>query len=141
MSDVETANDRIWIQRPRYTPTTPSSSSDGGPGGWIPGYSEISVETLTGIRAGHFESASTVTRRGASLIPEREGTRFVIEGLNDSPSRLVVVDTTDAAHPVDILERLENRAGYYMPASAITLDDRYLIWSMGKNGAMAIPLN
>jgi hypothetical protein len=84
---------------------------------------------------------STVTRPGSGFIPQPDGTRFVIEALNSSPSRVVVVDTADAARPVDILERVEERYGYYHSTSAITLDPRYLIWSMGKNGAMAFPLD
>jgi hypothetical protein len=140
VSAVETGNDRIWIVRPKYVPSSSSPSADGG-GVWQGGYNEMKVETLIGIRGGHFEPMSTVTRPGSGFIPQPDGTRFVIEALNSSPSRVVVVDTADAARPVDILERVEERYGYYHSTSAITLDPRYLIWSMGKNGAMAFPLD
>ena len=78
--------------------------------------------------------------KGTDLIPERAGTRFVVNALSQVPARLVVIDTADASHPGTILEHLESGSLYYGSTPAITLDPQYVIWSRAKYGATAIPL-
>ena len=127
VAKVEMGADRVWIQRSKYVPAAP-------------GYNEMSVDTLTGIRAGHLELASRLLRRGDTFISDRNGSRFVIQSWNDT-SRLTVFDTADAANPRQVLEHEESRVrSYYGSTSGITLDSHYLILSMGKYGASAIPL-
>ena len=132
VTTVQTGSDRIWLQRTKYVPVAPSA-----PGGYV----ELSVETLTGIRAGHLQSASRIAKRGDSMVPDRNGTRFVIQSWSEYPGRLTVIDTADAAFPRQILEHEEGRSQLYGSSSGITLDPRYLILSMGKYGATALPLD
>ena len=136
VSKVHAGSDRLWIERVKYVSNPPVP---GNP--YAGGYTQLSVETLSGLRAGHFTSASNLTLRATTLIPERDGTRFVASALGDSPSSLAVFDTSDAAHPRRVIEHVESRAQYYGSTANITLDPRYLIWSMGKDGALAIPLD
>jgi hypothetical protein len=135
VTKVETGSDRIWLERRKYVPGTPAGSGIPGAGG----YNELSVETLTGIRAGDLQSASRVSRPGETLIPDRNGTRFVVQSWYDN--RLTVIDTADAALPRQVLEHHGNNSGYYAATSGITLDSDYLLLSMGKYGAAALPLH
>jgi hypothetical protein len=135
VTNVATGSDRIWIERSKYVQTGSS---------W--GHQELNVETLTGLRAGRFRSESQFTTIGSQIIPERSGTRFAVNALSQVPSRILVVDTSDATQPRTIVDFGVNGStdsistGYYGVAGGITVDPRYLIWSMGKYGAAAIPL-
>ena len=129
VTGLKVGRDRIWIERAKYVPSTPTSND----------YSTLGVETLTGIRSGHFDLASSLTVRGGALIPERDGTRFVINA-SSKPPRITVFDTADPAAPRQIFEQ-ELSGGRYLSPDGISFDPRYLIWSMGKDGAMAIPLD
>jgi hypothetical protein len=135
VTNVATGGDRIWIERSKYVQTGSA---------W--GHQELNVETLTGIRAGRFQSASQFKTIGSNVIPERGGARFAVNALGHVPSRLLVVDTSDATAPRTILDfgvdasTQHISTGYYVAVGAITLDPQFLIWSMGKYGAAAIPL-
>jgi hypothetical protein len=135
VTNVSTGSDRIWIERSKYVQTGPAS-----------GQHELTVETLTGIRAGRFQSASQFSTIGSRIIPERSGVRFAVNALSYVPSRILVVDSSDATEPRTILDFGVNGStdpvstGYHGAVGGFTVDPQYLILSMGKYGAAAIPL-
>jgi hypothetical protein len=132
VTGVAAGVDRLWITRTKYVTESAGDTTQRT-------YEEMSVETLTGIRSGRFTFASLFTARGAAIIPQRDGTRFAINALGEIPSRIVVVETSDAANPVPIFDTTGTTlTGPY--STDILLDPQYLVWSGGKYGATAFRL-
>jgi hypothetical protein len=115
--------DRFWI-----------AHFDGSP------YSLTSVDTLTGIRAGAFQMASTFAASGDSLLAQTDGTAVGVLSDYPKPRGIKVYDTADAANPrvavdVPLPTPVTSRDYYYRPDLAF--DDDYAILSIGAYGAHA----
>jgi hypothetical protein len=132
VSDVAAGSDRLWLSRTKYVTSTSSSGNQTF-------RQETSIETLTGVRAGKFASASSMATKGGALIPQRDGTRFAINGQAEGPPRITVFETSDATQPSAIFDTAGGGfATSY--ATSIVLEPQYLVVSMGRYGATALRL-
>ena len=126
INQVHMGTDRLFLAR---QPT--SRAMDGGASVY-----ETKIDLLTGIRAGKFQEASTLTVPGYATLTSA-GTRMAFAPSWSNPN-LVVYETVDPASPTKILETsdLYSSHGIY----SMTLDPLYAILAIGKYGVGAIRL-
>jgi len=128
--------DRLWISRSKYVSVTATD------GGYSRSYNVTTVDTLGGIRAGAFAMGTPIITTGDSVTTQPGGTLVGVLSTWTPPTGIKVFDTADLATPkLRLSVDLPGQSyGYYYYSNALSLDDGYATLSMGKYGAVAMPL-
>jgi uncharacterized secreted protein with C-terminal beta-propeller domain len=130
---VSMGADRLFFIRNKYVSASVSGTNRS--------YYQVSVDTLSGIRAGAFTMGAPIVTTGDSVTTQPDGTLVGIVSTWSPPTGVRVYDTADPAKPRLALDMgLPSSGGSYYYSTNVTLDDKYAVVSMGKYGAQALPL-